>query len=869
MNTQSKVTTIFLVTLLIISIGATVLIPAANAATTRKTFAYVEATPNIVGVGDSINIYMWIDKMFPGADMENDYRFHNYKLTITAPDGTAFTKTFDYIADTTSNQGYIYTPTQVGTYTVTFEFPETFVNATSHPNDSTANDVYLASSDTDVFYVQETSIGRLPDSYPLPTEYWARPIYGENSFWYTISSNWLGNGAPGYGGFAASYNYGGNGQLFPSDAVGSLTSHVMWTKELQSGGVVGGNNFVGYEGNTYFEGSAYIQRFQNPIIVNGRLYYTEPLSYLSASGGDTVCVDLRTGKEIWRSSTMGALSFAMIFDPENPNQHGVFNALLVASSGGGWFGGSTTWKFFDADTGKYIFNATNIPSGRKAMGSMGETIIYQTIRQGANYAVGEWNSSKLFTWTDTPSVAATVDASTAARYNYIKPITYNGVNWTTAFTVVEAYYNDCMLCYNGTLASTGANFFFGGTPTQNPYTYFLVNLNPSKGTVGAISWIKTVTPTLEATIIQAGVDRVNRVFVENVRELNCFIGYSLDSGNQIWSTQSYPQTAMDYYGSPASGSLANMFAYGKMYSSAYAGIVYCYDTTDGKLVWTYGNGGAGNSTDGGFAVPGNYPTFVAGYANDVIYLITSEHTIETPLFKGSLARAINATTGEEIWTLSGYTGEFMTTSYAIADGFNTWFNGLDNRIYTVGRGASQMTVTAPDAGLTPGQSVVIRGTVTDLSAGASQQEVVQRFSKGLPVCSDASMKDWMGYVYQQKPMPTNFTGVDVMINVVDANGNYRTIGTVSTDVYGQYSLSWTPDITGDYSVIATFAGTNGYWPSSAKTSFTVDEAAATPTPVPTAAPSMADLYFLPAIIGVIVAIIVVGAVLALLVTKKP
>jgi hypothetical protein len=73
-----------------------------------------------------------------------------------------------------------------------------------------------------------------------------------------------------------------------------------------------------------------------------------------------------------------------------------------------------------------------------------------------------------------------------------------------------------------------------------------------------------------------------------------------------------------------------------------------------------------------------------------------------------------------------------------------------------------------------------------------------------------------------------------MINVVDANGNYRTIGTVSTDVYGQYSLSWTPDITGDYSVIATFAGTNGYWPSSAKTSFTVDEAAATPTPVPTA-----------------------------------
>lgn len=127
----------------------------------------------------------------------------------------------------------------------------------------------------------------------------------------------------------------------------------------------------------------------------------------------------------------------------------------------------------------------------------------------------------------------------------------------------------------------------------------------------------------------------------------------------------------------------------------------------------------------------------------------------------------------------------------------------------------------------------------------------------------------MGYVYQQKPLPTNFTGVEVVVNVIDNNGNYRTIGTTTSDIYGNYKVIWTPDITGDYIVLASFAGSNGYWPSSAETSFTVDEAAATPTPVPTVTPSMADLYFLPAIIGVIVAIIVVGAVLALLVTKKP
>jgi hypothetical protein len=131
------------------------------------------------------------------------------------------------------------------------------------------------------------------------------------------------------------------------------------------------------------------------------------------------------------------------------------------------------------------------------------------------------------------------------------------------------------------------------------------------------------------------------------------------------------------------------------------------------------------------------------------------------------------------------------------------------------------------------------------------------------------MTEWMAYVYQQAAKPTDFTGVPVTLTVIDANGNYRVIGTATTDSNGFYSLTWTPDIAGKFTVYATFCGTNGYWGSTATTAFNVDAAAATPTPQPTQTPSMADLYFLPAIIGVIIAIIVVGAVLALLVTKKP
>lgn len=894
-NIKNKALALLITALMVVSIGATVMLPTTSAATTIPTFAYVEALPNHVGIGDSITIYMWIDKVAPSADMDNDYRVHDFKLTITLPDNSTTVKTWPTVADTTSNQAFVYTPTQTGTYTVKFEFPQQNINATTHAGVN--DDVFLASTDSTTFTVQEDSIGRLPDSFPLPSEYWTRPIYGENSFWYTISSNWLGNGAPGYVGFESTYNSGGNGALFPANAIGSETSHIMWTKSLQSGGVVGGNDFDGFEGNTYFEGSAYLQRYINPIIVNGKLYYNEPLSYLYPTTGGpqvlpvTTCVDLRTGELLWTNNNMAAtLSHAMIFDAENPNQHGVYNAMLVCGS-------APNWYFYDADTGKWLFNATNVPSvgggfgggatGRIAMGPMGENLMYVTQSTTQGYVVKEWNSSKLWIWSDTPAAASnityinwfgmlfastvftgTVNAGTTDRYDWTVPITYQGKNWTTPFTVVEAYYDDFMLCYNGTLPSTGSSMFFGSTKSQAPYNYFLVNLNESKGTVGAVSWYTTVTPDLNATILQAGVDPVNRVFVENIRELNAFNAYDLDNGHFLWSSKDYPQAAMDYYGSPASASLSNMFAYGKMYSSGYAGIVYCYDTNDGTLLWTYGNGGAGNSTDGGISIPGNYPTFVNAYGNGIIYTVTTEHTIETPLYKGSLSRALNATTGEEIWTINSYVGEFMYQSYAIADGYNTWFNGLTNEIYVVGRGPSQTTVTAPNLGAASGQSVLISGSVTDIATGTTQNEQAARFPNGLAASSDASMKDWMGYVYQQKPLPTNFTGVEVVVNVVDANGNFRTIGTAQTDATGQYSLAWKPDISGKYTVIATFAGTKGYWPSSAETAFVVDEPVATATPQPTQAPSAADLYFIPMSAALLIAIIVIGALIMVVVMKK-
>jgi hypothetical protein len=156
----------------------------------------------------------------------------------------------------------------------------------------------------------------------------------------------------------------------------------------------------------------------------------------------------------------------------------------------------------------------------------------------------------------------------------------------------------------------------------------------------------------------------------------------------------------------------------------------------------------------------------------------------------------------------------------------------------------------------------------DISAGTKQNQQASDFLNGVPVASDAIMTQWMGYVYQQQPMPPTFTGVTVSIDVIDSNGNYRNIGTTTTTATGTYSFAWTPDISGTYQVIATFHGNNAYWGSYAQTAFDVMHAPAA-TNAPTSTPtSAADMYFVPAIAGLFVLIIIVGVVLALLMLKK-
>jgi hypothetical protein len=120
----------------------------------------------------------------------------------------------------------------------------------------------------------------------------------------------------------------------------------------------------------------------------------------------------------------------------------------------------------------------------------------------------------------------------------------------------------------------------------------------------------------------------------------------------------------------------------------------------------------------------------------------------------------------------------------------------------------------------------------------------------------------------QKPKPTDATGVAVKIEVIDANNNRRTIGTATSDTLGTFTLAWTPDIEGEYSVIATFEGSGSYYPSSASTSFVVDPAPpATQEPEP--APDMTGTYVTYATIATIAAMALIGAIIIFALRKRP
>ena len=841
---NKKITTVSMILLLTFTAIGTLAIANAQPepGPDKKTYCFIGLIPNTVGVGQEVLVHMGINTPTGGPE----WGWEGLTSTVTRPDGTTFTlgpKT----TDATGGTGASFTPNQVGTYKVQNHFPEqevpfSYMNMEGgqfYP----AGTVFLASDS----WVEELIVTEEPIDYypgvPLPNEFWSRPVDQNMREWSAITGNWY--------------------QRPPNEVAENNdppeTAHILWAKPYTVGGISGGDHSGGME-----DGDAYEGKFQSSVILNGVLFYrTMGDGFggpLNPDAQGTTAVDLRTGETLWQTTDF-SVDFGSHLYFNGINYHGVYDYLWDVVGG--------TYRAYDPFTGVFSFGFTDVPSGNRFWGPSGEILI-AVINRGQVADNGTvLRDGWLALWNMTASGHQGQNMNSAGSWERLFPgQMLNGSH-------PDSY--SWNVTIPAGLPAPNLSGFFGGNQIIDNELMVTAYLNPERTTMrlyalgigpdnkGQVRFDRTWTTPSEWSEGQltihwtAATDYVdNGVWVAWCKELRTHYGFSLDSGQYLWQTAE-PEHYLQIYGWGAVEHSWHI-AYDKLYTTGVSGILYCYDIRTGALLWTYENEDIYSEY-----LFGNYWwNWISFISDGKIYMGHTEHSAIDPKPRGAPFVCLDAETGDVIWYAPHL---FRSTRWGgrglIGDGIMATMDTYDQRIYAVARGPSQTTVEAPKAGIPFGTTVVISGMVTDISAGTKSPEIAARFPNGVACVADADMSEWMAYVYKQFPMPMQTEGVRVTLDVVDANGNFRNIGTATTDANGFYSLHWQPDIPGKYTVIATFEGTEGYYPSYAENAFAVDEVEAQIWPTPTPPPAtMTDTYVLGFGIAILAAVII-GIVLLL------
>jgi hypothetical protein len=832
-KSNKKISTLIAIFLTITMIASSIfaILPLASSQTVQAypTFIFAAAAPNPVGVGQPVTIVTWTAEMPPdigetaGTVISPSTRagWYGITLTLTAPDNTVQTIALPY-TDPVGTTYYQFSPDQVGTYTVQTHFPETWKNTT------TSKRLYAAADSEEVTFVAQEQPLEYISGVPLPTEYWSRPIYSYNRAWSTISGNWM------------------TGLRDLPYITAPDTAHVLWTAPYGFGGITGGV-YGGINDIGYHTGSAYEGKFASPQIINGWLFYTQSLEdSVTTTHTQVIARDLRTGQIYWTINGTSSAG-ASIYDYESPNQHGTHPYLWTSGTFRQALSPGVTPPantVVDPFSGVESFSYTDVPTGTWAVGPLGER--YQIVFGGSSSNrtwMALWNASAI------PSLLSGTSGTSYWQYRPAGKI-HNGTfgySWNTTIpsglgTTYQVYVFDNMV-----ISGTGFAQFGTSAPHE---TYTVWALSAEKATRGQLLWkIAPKSNVANETLQWCTADVNAGVLILRLKETRRFMAFDIDNGNYLWTTEEQPAWMM--YSSGAS------IADGKLISGGYGGQVFAYDLADGKLLWT------ANADNEGLESAYERTPLTVQVVDGKVFARSQEHSHTQPLYRSWKVWCFDLETGNRIWELNAYWSEF-----AFSDGIGVSLNGMDNQVYAIGKGPSALTINIQDDTVTSADGVLITGKVTDISAGTKSSDLMARFPDGVAVVSDESQTDWMQYVYMNMPKPTNSTGVTVNFDVMDANGNFRPIGTTTTDAKGFYSFNWTPDIEGKYTITASFQGTHSYWPSDAQTAFLVNAPAPTASPQPTLTLPPTEMYVLGIGVAIIIAIAIVGALVLMAVRKR-
>ncbi len=801
---KTKISTIALILVLTIS-AILVALPAATAQVpmlTMKSYAYIGATPNPVGINQDTLIHVGITQERQNVTLG----WENLTITLIDPEGIE-TTLGPYRTDATGGTGDILKPDKIGIYKLQTHFPAQWGNWSGDYTGAGGANIWWEASDSEILelVVVEEQLEFWP-GIPLPTEYWSRPIDANLREWSSISGNWLGVPWEG-GGMVAPYNDGPE------------TAHILWAKPIALGGLTGGES----GDHAYEEGDAYEGKFENSVIINGVLYYNRYTMGTEWAPGiwpvqGIVAVDLRTGEELWfRNNTR--LAFGQTFYWDSYNYHGVFAYLWETVAPPYPYAPANIWNAYDPFNGEFAYRMINVPEGTNLYGPKGE--IYRYTIDLENGWMTLWNSSRVISdqgsWGSTAHRQETFDATNGIEWNVSIPTGLPG-------SVMEVYLEDRIIGSN--LGGWAHEYIISGRVNQ-PVPLWSISLKP--GQEGELLYNTTWTPpsgNLDIAWESASLE--DGVFTLWNKQLRQHWGFSMDTAQLMWG----PTPSQNYLDLFRGGT--GFIAYGRLFSVGMSGTIYCYNVTTGAPLWTY----SANDPFNEVLWANDWSIRIAFFADGKIYLGQSEHSPVDPKPRGGPFVCVDAETGEEIWRVNGLFRQNDWGGLAIiGDSIIATMDSYDNRIYAIGKGPSATTVTASPKVSTHGSSVLVEGTVTDVSPGTEDTALKLRFPNGVPAISDESMSDWMLYVYKQFPRPADATGVTVKLEAYDPNGNYQNLGTATTDSYGRFGFAFEPEVPGTYWISATFEGSNGYYGSLSTTYIQVDAA---PSPAQQIEPELTE-----------------------------
>jgi len=806
-----------------------------------KTRAFLSFRPNPVGLNQIFLVNMWLN-----PPTHKSRYLTNYTVTIQKPNGdTEVIKMKSYPADTTAWFEYI--ADQEGTWKLKFDFPGGYFNTSQvpggfmEPSVVTIGECYYEPSSTgwQELVVQKDIVASWPPS-PLPTDYWTRPVSPENREWWWIAGHypWRGPGIGDPNWPANTNHYWDSHYSFTPWVQAPNSAHIVWKRQASFGGLIGP-----------IEGSQKVEAYSPglgggnapSVIYEGRCYQV-----VTKPGGKDVwqCYDLRTGEVYWEVSP-----------PPIPTTAGLFGM----------------GKAYAELTLEY---SEGVPEVAGAAPQFGKTIYFVATGGGRLIKIDPWTATVVLNASIAP-----LDSGTYYRNGYVlsvqntnpywpfigPPPKYFLINWTTLG--VTTWMGATV--YNFTASIRGnvswplggmwavaydfeSGMAAGVNVLSNPNTgaWLGTEIKAARLRDGKSLWNKTLPADRNYTNYSPMCVVADHGKIAFLTMGGNWLAYNLADGSLAWQseTMDYPWDACGF------GAYATASAYGLFYRFAYSG-VYAFNWTNGKIVWKFEAPANPYETPYIDSEGHTVYSFNGGgwIADGKLFTYNTEHTPTQPLTRGWRLFCLNATTGKNIWNITGSMAVgamFGMVSGSMADGYLVTFNSYDGYTYCFGKGKSQTTVTAPDVVVPKGTGVVIKGSVLDMSPA----------QPGTPCVAKESMTVWMEYLHMQKSYPSDVKGVPVTLTAIKSDGKVIDLGTVTTNgYYGTFSYAWTPPDEGTYTIIACFMGDDSYGSSAAATAITVGPAPAEieipEYPTPTDYMPMLTALAIAVIIAIIIGII--------------